>query len=49
MENFFDMITKFVKAVADFLTKLFNWKKDDFEPASDAISEYLSEKEAEKA
>lgn len=49
MDNFLTTIKNIVNTIAEFLQKLFFWKKGDFEPASDAVSEYLSEKEAEKA
>lgn len=48
MENFFKMITDFVNVIAKFFKDLFGWKEGPFDEASDAISEYVSEKAAEK-
>lgn len=48
MENFFELISSFVKVIADFLQRLFVWKKGDFDDASNAVSEYVSVKESEK-
>ena len=45
MDKLFETITKFVNIIAQFLKDLFQWKKDDFEPASETLSQYLAEKE----
>lgn len=48
MDKFLTMIKNFINVIAEFLNKLFNWKITDFDKASEGLSEYLSEKEAEK-
>lgn len=48
MDKFLTMIKNFIEVIAKFLKDLFNWKETDFDKASEGLSEYLSEKEAEK-
>ncbi len=48
MDKFLTMLKNFIDVIANFLKDLFKWKETDFDKASEGLSEYLSEKEAEK-